>query len=310
MKNRRFAHTSTIATATTRCKEKNKQKGKEQSVTSTLLLKGTIMNFNYFKLPNNILNFNLNQSALKIISYLYSHMYHRKSAKVRVRQITIAEKCSLSVATVKRCISTLEAKGFIIHKSRSVKRNGYLGTYTYTLLPLGRKYFTVPRTALQLQGKSYVLYLQMSKLRVTDKTSDTPENTFFHSLSDLSEMTGYKRSEVSSLIKKLCKMMMIRKSRRLTRNGDFTENHFKIGINLSAYKHIIYHSARFVKYFLKKIRQAYKEQLTAAKLLKRRERTKLSFVFSYLRGGGRNELSIVYNPLSISFRRKNDDVLS
>lgn len=268
------------------------------------------MNFNYFKLPNNILNFNLNPSALKIISYLYSHMYHRKSAKVRVRQITIAEKCSLSVATVKRCISTLEAKGFIIHKSRSVKRNGYLGTYTYTLLPLGRKYFTVPRTALSLQGKSYVLYLQMSKLRMTDKKSDTPENTFFHSLSDLSEMTGYKRSEVSSLIKKLCKKMMIRKSRRLTRNGDFTENHFKIGTNLSAYKHIIYHSARFVKYFLKKIRKAYKEQLTAAKLLKRRERTKLSFIFSYLRGGGRNELSIVYNPLSISFRRKDDDVFS
>lgn len=263
------------------------------------------MKLSYFKLPNILLDYSFNASCLKVASYLYSQMYHRKSAKVRVRQITIAKRCSLSVATVKRCISTLEVKGFIIHKSRSVKRNGYLGTYTYTMLPVGKSYFSVPRKAFSLEGKLFSMYLLMSKLRVSENNSDTPENTFFHSLTDLSEMTGYKRSEVSSLIKKLCKCKMIVKNRRRTHYGDFTENHFFVGLLPKSYTHIIYHSVRFVKCFIKNIiKKAQKLQLTARKLTKKRERTKLSFVFSYLRGGGRNELSIVYYPLRISFRRR------
>lgn len=264
---------------------------------------------NYFKLPNAILDYSFNSSTLKVISYLYSLMYHRKSAKVKIRQITIAQKCSLSVATVKRCISTLEAKGFIIHKSRSVKRNGYLGTYTYTLLPVGNRYFTVQRTALKLTGKPFVLIILMSKLRVTDKNSDTALNSFFHSLSDLSNMTGFKRSEVSSLIKILCESKLLQKSRRKTQNGDFTENYYFVGI--SAYKNSINHSVRFVKAFLRKIiKKVNYQRRTAKKLLKIAEKTKPIQVFSLFRGGGRNELSILYDPLITSFRRKNSKCFS
>lgn len=264
--------------------------------------------FNYFKLPNAVLENSLNTSSLKVISYLYSLMYHRKSAKVKIRQITIAERCSLSVATVKRCISTLEVKGFIIHKSRSVKRNGYLGTYTYTLLPVGSKYFTVERKAFNmLQGKSYMLYLLMSKLKVTDKNCEIPTESFFHSLSDLSELTGYKRSEIMQLIKILCNKMMIWKSRRITRYGDHSENHYFV--SCSSHKISITHSERFVKYFFKKIIEKTQQlQRTAKKLHIRQENSKPSFIFPYIRGGGRIELSILYDPLSISFRRKNKKI--
>ena len=103
------------------------------------------------KLSNKIFDLGLSAKELSIYAYLCSlpsdyPMFD--GTAVKVKQTTIAQKCGIkAVQTVAKVISTLATKGLVMPIKRSVKANGYKGTYTYEIkkLPTNDSFFFVDR---------------------------------------------------------------------------------------------------------------------------------------------------------------------
>lgn len=82
----------------------------------------------YFVLPNTA--FGLSSEEFSVLAYLLSI----PTAKKRVRQQTIAEKCNIgSRNTVTKAINSLLAKGYIFTKIRTRRVNYWYGTNIYYL---------------------------------------------------------------------------------------------------------------------------------------------------------------------------------
>ena len=92
------------------------------------------------KLSNKIFDFGLNPKEMSIYAYLCSLPSENpmfEGNAVKVKQATIAQKCGIkAVQTVSKTIDTLAAKGLVIPLKRSVKQNGYKGTYIYEIKKL------------------------------------------------------------------------------------------------------------------------------------------------------------------------------
>ena len=87
------------------------------------------------KLSNKIFELGLTSKELSIYAYLCSlpNDYPMFSGTaIKVKQSTIAQKCGIkSVQTVAKVINSLAEEGLVIPLKRSVKDNGYKGTYLY-----------------------------------------------------------------------------------------------------------------------------------------------------------------------------------
>lgn len=82
----------------------------------------------YFVLPNTA--FGLSSEEFSVLAYLLSI----PTAKKRVRQQTIAEKCNIgSRNTVTKAINSLLAKGYIFTKIRTRRVNYWYGTISIIL---------------------------------------------------------------------------------------------------------------------------------------------------------------------------------
>lgn len=182
---------------------------------------------NYFLMSNDI-DFSMSDSELFVQTYLYSikgftNLYGRC---VKVKQETIAKACNISVATVTRALKSLIQKGIIINKVRSIKSNGHLSTCYYVLKPVDTSnYFIVHRKALkQLSARLIKPYLFICR------SVDNKTNSCYQSYSDIAAVTGIKRTDVISIIKELNDLGLIRKKKKITKNGDYTDNtYFVIG---------------------------------------------------------------------------------
>ena len=103
------------------------------------------------KLSNKIFELGLTSKELSIYAYLCSlpNDYPMFSGTaIKVKQSTIAQKCGIkSVQTVAKVINSLAEKGHVIPLKRSVKDNGYKGTYIYEVkkLPVNDSFFFVER---------------------------------------------------------------------------------------------------------------------------------------------------------------------
>ena len=181
------------------------------------------------KLSNKIFDFGLNPKEMSIYAYLCSlpsenPMFDGNA--VKVKQATIAQKCGIkAVQTVAKIIDSLAAKGLVIPIKRSVKANGYKGTYIYEIkkLPTNDSFFFMDRRVFgQLVPRQMMIYLFICKsysLQLKDS---------WNSYNDISAQTGMKRETIIETISELEQLQLIRKSRRKARENKrvYVDNHY------------------------------------------------------------------------------------
>ena len=195
------------------------------------------MKHKWVRIPNCFIDLFPKAAELKLASALYS-LININTEKdmlgnyvISVSQKTLAKLCGCSEITISRAAGKLRSKGFIVSQTRptSSRRaaNGalMLDKYTYTIKAYSRdtRYFCVDRSNLcKVQGQAFRVYMLFAKL------SDSFTRAFYHSLSDLCGDTlkvwKIGRTELSNAIHRLCKCKLIRKIRKRTTFGDFTEN--------------------------------------------------------------------------------------
>lgn len=190
---------------------------------------------NYFCLPNSLIsNRALSASDFAVAAYLYSlaTAYGSQTLvglSVKVKQVTIAERCGISVDTVKRAIARLSSQDIILGKQRKAKFNKNLGTNTYILKSINKqdRYTRISKKAAAL--------LKPSELRVYAVFSMCKENyknSFFHSLNDLCEILHTNKQQIIKTINIMIKKGVVRKQLRKTSCGDYTENKYFIVIQV------------------------------------------------------------------------------
>lgn len=185
-----------------------------------------------FKLSNSIFNFKLSASELSVYAYLCSlpseYPMLDNSYAVMVKQSTIAQKCGIkAVQTVAKVITLLNEKGLVEPIRRSVKRNGYKGTYVYKIkkLPTNDSFFFVERQVFgNLIPRQMMIYLFMCKSYST-KLRDS-----WNSYNDISNQTGMKRETIIQTVSELVEMKYIVRCRRKSKENKkvFTDNHYQI----------------------------------------------------------------------------------
>lgn len=183
-----------------------------------------------FKLSNSIFNLKLSASELTIYAYLCGlpseYIMLDGAVAVKVKQATIASKCGIkAVQTVSKVITSLEKKSLVEPVKRSVKRNGYKGTYMYKVkkLPTENSFFFVDRSVFgQLVPRQMIIYLFICK-SYNSQLADC-----WNSYADISSQTGLKRETVIQTIAELEAMKFIRKSRRKSRDNRrvYVDNHY------------------------------------------------------------------------------------
>lgn len=183
------------------------------------------------KIPNILLS-ELTRTELLVACKLYSLVsthtnLNSKGFEICIKQETISKSCNLSISTVKRTISALERKNIILHKYRQNNAGGFLGAYHYTLKPFSflSDYFIMPNHAFKynLSPKLFYVYALCHKLKCS-KTAN-----FYQSYKDLSLLlNGMKKSEVIECIKKLIDLKLIRRQRKKTKLGDYTDNTYYV----------------------------------------------------------------------------------
>ena len=181
------------------------------------------------KLSNKIFNLGLNAKELSIYAYLCSlppdyPMFD--GTAVKVKQVTIAQKCGLkAVQTVAKVIDSLAAKGLVVPLKRSTKANGYKGTYIYEVkkLPTTDSFFFVDRSVFgKLVPRQMMIYLFICKsfsIQLWDS---------WNSYNDIAAQTGMKRETIIETISELEKMKLLRKSKRKAKDNKrlFVDNHY------------------------------------------------------------------------------------
>lgn len=183
-----------------------------------------------FKLSNSIFDLQLSASELTVYAYMCSlpsdYTMLDGASAVKVKQSTIAEKCGIkAVQTVAKVIASLTEKSLVEPIKRSVKRNGYKGTYMYKVKKLSTEnsFFFVDRSVFgQLVPRQMMVYLFICK-SFSSQLSDC-----WNSYNDIAEQTGMKRETVIQTVDELEAMKLIRKSKRKSRHNRrvYVDNHY------------------------------------------------------------------------------------
>lgn len=184
---------------------------------------------NKIKLSNDIFQLGLTAKELSVYVYLCSlpsdyPMFD--GTAVKVKQATIAQKCCIkAVQTVSKIIDSLAVKGLVTPVKRSIKRNGYKGTYIYEIkkLPTTDSFFFVERKVFgNLNPRQMMIYLFICK------SFDYRLNNCWNSFNDIAAQTGMKRETIIQTIAELEEMKYIRRSKRKSRDNRrvYVDNHY------------------------------------------------------------------------------------
>lgn len=164
---------------------------------------------------------------------------------ISVSQKTLAALCGCSEMTIRRTAAKLMKAGFILSQHRPVSARKaadgslMLDKYVYTILALScdSDYFRADKSLFcKVSGTSFKVYMLFCKL------ADSRSHSFFHSLTDIcsdDELKQWRigRTELCKAIKALCELRLIRRYRKLTYYGDFTENTYIIIIYIQGRIH-------------------------------------------------------------------------
>lgn len=181
------------------------------------------------KLSNKIFDLGLSAKELSIYAYLCSlpNDYPTfEGAAVKVKQSTIAQKCGIkAVQTVAKVISTLATKCLVMPIKRSVKANGYKGTYIYEIkkLPTNDSFFFVDRSIFgKLVPRQLMIYLFICK------SFSIQLKDCWNSYNDICRQTGMKRETIIDTISELESMKLIRRSKRKAKDNRrvYVDNHY------------------------------------------------------------------------------------
>ena len=181
------------------------------------------------KLSNKIFDLGLSAKELSIYAYLCSlpsdyPMFD--GTAVKVKQTTIAQKCGLNaVQTVSKVISSLATKGLVMPIKRSLKANGYKGTYIYEIkkLPTNDSFFFVDRSVFgQLVPRQMMIYLFICK------SFSMQLKDCWNSYNDICRQTGMKRETIINTISELESLKLIRRSKRKSKENRrvYVDNHY------------------------------------------------------------------------------------
>ena len=183
-----------------------------------------------FKLSNEIFSLRLTTSEIAVYAYMSSLPSLQDTldgkATITVKQSTIAQNCGIkAVQTVSKVITSLTEKGLVEPIQRHTKRNGYKGTYIYTVkkLPTNDSFFFVERRIFgSLVPRQMMIYLFICKAYSTEIHDS------WNSYNDIATQTGMKRETVIQTIAELESMKLIRKSKRKARNNRriYVDNHY------------------------------------------------------------------------------------
>lgn len=181
------------------------------------------------KLSNKIFDLGLSAQELAVYSYLCSLPSDTPmldGTGIKVKQSTIAQKCGIkAVQTVAKVISRLSEKSLVVPLKRSVKRNGYKGTYIYEVKKLSTSdsFFFVERSIFgQLVPRQIMIYLFLCK------TYSVQLRESWNSFNDIAKQTGMKRETVIATVSELEQLRYIRRSRRKARDNRrvYVDNHY------------------------------------------------------------------------------------
>lgn len=182
---------------------------------------------NYFKMPNDI--FSLTATECAVLSALYSvHSTFFINGSTRhclcIKQAKIAEKCGLSsITAVRKAIKSLCNKGFLRIVRRNLKRDGNLGTFSYSLSVLTKGYFFVPRHVMgKLRPSALKAYLFICK------SIQSVKRFAWNSYTDIAEKLGCSRVTAIRLIRQLADMKLIVKSKVRKEDGSYSDNHYRL----------------------------------------------------------------------------------
>ena len=165
----------------------------------------------YFVLPNTA--FGLSSEEFSVLAYLLSI----PTAKKRVRQQTIAEKCNIgSRNTVTKAINSLLAKGYIFTKIRTRRVNYWYGTNIYYLNEDAVCDFSKGYTLIQRPAFEYGLSpAQLKVYAFIAKSINSKLGYCWNSYTDISKGTGMSRSTVIAIIHQLEYRGLISKIRKM-----------------------------------------------------------------------------------------------
>ena len=185
-----------------------------------------------FKLSNEIFSLGLTTSEIAVYAYMSSLPSLQDTldgkATITVKQSTIAQNCGIKATqTVAKVIDSLAEKGLVELTERNTKRNGYKGTYKYTVkkLPITDSFFFAERRVFgKLIPRQMMIYLFICKAYSTEIHDS------WNSYNDIAAQTGMKRETVIDTIAELEELKLIRKSKRKARNNRrvYVDNHYII----------------------------------------------------------------------------------
>lgn len=181
------------------------------------------------KLSNKIFDLGLTAKELSIYAYLCSlpsdyPMFD--GTAVKVKQVTIAQKCGLKATqTVSKVIDSLAVKGLVVPVKRSTKANGYKGTYIYEVKKLSTtdSFFFVNRSVFgQLVPRQLMIYLFICK------SFSMELKDCWNSYNDICRQTGMKRETIIETISELEGLKLIRRSKRKAKDNRrvYVDNHY------------------------------------------------------------------------------------
>lgn len=183
------------------------------------------------RIPNSFIEiFKGKSSELQLACAFYS-LINQNTQKnllgyqMTVKQETLAKICGFSILTVKRGVAKLVADGFITSQRRTVREQGVLGTYVYTIkiFDTTKEYFVMDKKLIsRVNGQAFRVYATFCKL------AERRYRRFYQSLNDLSKILGMSKKEVIKAIKKLISAHLVRKYLKKTEAGDFTDNTYEI----------------------------------------------------------------------------------
>lgn len=179
------------------------------------------------RIPNIILDEFKNATELKVACIFYSLISRRTKTnlmgyEITVKQDTLCKYSCLSLPTVKKALAALADKGFILSQKRSTY-DMRQGTYIYSIkkYDLSDNYFLSDRPLFRrLNGQVFRVYMHFCRFAAG------ADRSFYHSYTDLSKKLGIDRREVVKAVNKLGELGLIFVRRKLTHEGDYTDNSY------------------------------------------------------------------------------------
>ena len=176
----------------------------------------------YFILNNAV--FSKGMNVYELAAYAAITSFKDKNGTCYPARNTLAEKCGVSLTTVKKVIRSLTENGYI-KKSEQFRKNGSQTSNLYELCPLSddNKYCIVRRDIfdLGLSAKAIAVYLYLSYRADRDGSS-------FPSKSTIASGSGISVSGVNSAIKELQAQNLITATAQIRPDGGHSSNIYTI----------------------------------------------------------------------------------